>query len=86
MTQADGTVQEPGFSERFNRELAATTRRLGRHCDWDVLFLCFLRQVARFGYFTLGPITIDARLIERRVEDDTASGAAAGTEDALVPF
>jgi excisionase family DNA binding protein len=82
---SEASVTEPGFSERFNRELAATSARLGRPCDWDVLLLCFLRLVARFGYFTLGPITIDVRLIERRVEDDTAAGAHPG-EDSLVPF
>jgi len=34
----------------------------------DVFFLSFLRRVGRFGYFTLGPITIDVRLIEDLVE------------------
>lgn len=34
----------------------------------DVFFLAFLRRVERFGYFTLGPITIDVRLIEDIVE------------------
>lgn len=30
----------------------------------DIFFLAFLMRVERFGYFTLGPITIDVRLIE----------------------
>ncbi len=34
----------------------------------DIFFLAFLRRVERFGYFTLGPITIDVRLIEDIVE------------------
>jgi excisionase family DNA binding protein len=37
----------------------------------DVFFLAFLRRVERFGYFTLGPITIDVRLIEDIVERTT---------------
>lgn len=37
----------------------------------DIFFLAFLRRVERFGYFTLGPITIDVRLIEDIVERTT---------------
>ncbi len=39
----------------------------------DVLFLAYLRRLSRFGYFALGPITIDVRLIEDIVER-TATG------------
>jgi excisionase family DNA binding protein len=42
----------------------------------DVFFLAFLRRVERFGYFTLGPITIDVRLIEDIVERTTVSSSA----------
>ena len=52
-----------------------------RASSLDVFFLSFLRRVSRFGYFTLGPITIDVRLIEDIVErtavptgDDPAFG------------
>ena len=31
----------------------------------DLLFLAFLREHARFGLFEYGPVTIDARLVER---------------------
>src|SRR5690606_38949830 len=37
----------------------------------DIFFLAFLKRVERFGYFTLGPITIDVRLIEDIVERTT---------------
>jgi excisionase family DNA binding protein len=39
-----------------------------RASNIDVFFLAFLRRVERFGYFTLGPITIDVRLVEDLVE------------------
>jgi excisionase family DNA binding protein len=45
--------------EGFTREV----ERLGAP-GIDVFFLAFLRRVERFGYFTLGPITVDVRLIE----------------------
>lgn len=41
----------------------------------DIFFLAFLRRVERFGYFTLGPITIDVRLIEDIVERTTTPSA-----------
>ncbi|MGE5595665.1 MAG: helix-turn-helix domain-containing protein [Hyphomicrobiales bacterium] len=34
----------------------------------DVFFLSFLKRLQRFGYFTLGPITIDVHVIEDIVE------------------
>jgi len=43
-------------------------RRLNCDSTLDVAFLCYLRRLARFGYFRLGPITIDVRLIEEIVE------------------
>lgn len=42
-----------------------------RTSNIDVFFLAFLRRVERFGYFTLGPITIDVRLVEDIVERTT---------------
>jgi excisionase family DNA binding protein len=72
MNSADGSVPgDDSFSERLHRHLATIERRLGiaaGECSFDVLFLAFLQLVARFGYFTLGPITIDVRLIEDIVE------------------
>jgi excisionase family DNA binding protein len=40
-----------------------------RQSNIDVFFLSFLERVERFGYFTLGPITIDVRMIEDIVEN-----------------
>jgi excisionase family DNA binding protein len=34
----------------------------------DIFFLAFLKRVQRFGYFNLGPLTIDVRMIEDIVE------------------
>ncbi len=45
----------------------------------DVWFLCFLRRVARFGYFTFGPITIDVNLVEDIVETQTPKGRGGST-------
>ncbi|MEX0783276.1 MAG: helix-turn-helix domain-containing protein [Dehalococcoidia bacterium] len=42
-----------------------------RTSNIDVFFLAFLRRVERFGYFTLGPVTIDVRMIEDIVERTT---------------
>ena len=48
-------------------------RQVGRFhaSNIDVFFLAFLRRVERFGYFTLGPVTIDVRVIEDIVERTT---------------
>lgn len=50
----------------------------------DVFFLAFLLRVERFGYFTLGPITIDVRLIEdivtRTTIPDTKSPPGLGDD------
>jgi excisionase family DNA binding protein len=68
---ADSTPGDDSFSERLHRHVGTIERRLGipyGECGYDVLFLAFLQLVARFGYFTLGPITIDVRMIEEIVE------------------
>lgn len=44
----------------------------------DVFFLAFLKRVSRFGYFTLGPITIDVRLVEDIVERTAVPTGAPG--------
>ena len=53
----------------------------------DIFFLAFLMRVERFGYFTLGPITIDVRLIEdivaRTTLPDTKSPPGLGDDMAL---
>lgn len=56
--------------ERDEPIWAAHTREVKRLgvSSLDVFFLAFLKRVERFGYFNLGPITIDVRLIEDIVE------------------
>ena len=69
MNQAvEHEISEGGFVEQLHRETSALIDRL--HCDstLDVNFLGYLRHFARFGYFTLGPITIDVNVIEAIVE------------------
>jgi excisionase family DNA binding protein len=63
----DAPASEGSFNEQFTRELLALTERLGRPCSFDLLFLAFLLRVAHFGVFALGPITINARVVEDRV-------------------
>jgi excisionase family DNA binding protein len=68
MPHTEGSQAEGSFSEQFTRELLALNARLGRPSSFDLQFLAFLRRVARFGFFALGPITINLRLIEDLVE------------------
>ena len=54
-------------------ETATEVERLGGDAiSVDLLFLVYLRKMARFGYFHFGPITIDVRLVEGIVERDIA--------------
>jgi excisionase family DNA binding protein len=66
-------VIQPGepIWDTYYREVARF-----RASNIDVFFLAFLRRVERFGYFTLGPITIDVRLIEDIVERTTVPSAS----------
>lgn len=57
LAEAAGSLWQ-GYHEEFAR-----TGLVGL----DVFFLSFLRRNERFGYFSLGPITIDVRLIESLV-------------------
>jgi excisionase family DNA binding protein len=77
---------DSSFTDQFNRELWEVKQRL--HCvgTFDVLFLCFLRRVARFGFFTLGPITIDVRLIEDLVERTVEPAASDAAPDDFIRF
>jgi excisionase family DNA binding protein len=69
------TPSEP--SDDFVRDLhaavAAEAERLNAaEATLDIYFLTYLRRLARFGYFTFGPINIDVGLIEDIVERTTA--------------
>ena len=76
---------DSGFSRRFSESLLAYKRDHRCLCTFDVLFVCFLREVARFGFFRLGPIVIDVRLVEEVVEAQLI--AAPSTEpDDYIPF
>lgn len=84
----DGGMPGGSFRESFDRELVALEERLncrGR-CTWDVLFLCFLELVARFGIFTLGPITIAVRPVEELVERTVVRGDLPPNTADLVEF
>lgn len=60
------------FTDGFLRDMGlgsgTEAARLGAPVTVDVMFLVYLRKMARFGYFHFGPITIDVRLIEQVVE------------------
>jgi excisionase family DNA binding protein len=77
---------EESFAEQLNRDVAEVTRRLGCAGTLDVHFLCFLRRMARFGYFTLGPITIDVNLIEDLVERTAVPSPTTGMTEDTVRF
>lgn len=54
-------------------ETTAERERLGvENVSLDIIFLVYLRKMARFGYFSFGPLTIDVRLIEAIVERTAA--------------
>ncbi len=84
------TMAIPGLDEslvdQLNRDVAALTRRLGCAGTLDVHFVCFLRRMARFGYFTLGPITIDVHLLEDLVERTAVPASTTGMTDDTVRF
>lgn len=68
-----------GLIETAEPIWAAHTREVKRLgvSSLDVFFLAFLKRVERFGYFNLGPITIDVRLIEDIVERTSVPSLAA---------
>ena len=64
-----------GFLRDMGLDAAAESARLGsRDVTLDILFVVFLRKMARFGYFHFGPITIDVRLVEEIVERKASGG------------
>jgi excisionase family DNA binding protein len=82
---------DQSFLFDMQMELTSVGNRYGTDPGLDVIFLVYLRKMARFGYFTLGPVTIDVRLIEDIVEATlqpcTAHGMGQHTYgDDYVPF
>ncbi len=63
------------FFAELSRSVNAESLNIGAaEITVDLWFLCFLRRLARFGYFTFGPISIDVNLIEDIVETTTTRG------------
>lgn len=81
-----GRPLDESFHEQIARDIAAEARRLGCAGTLNVHFLCYLRRLSRFGYFTLGPITIDVRLIEDIVERTAEPSETTGMTDDVVRF
>ena len=75
-----GAEERPAFDLEFlqdlQRDVTSIGRRLGLNGTADLMFLAFLRRMARFGYFSYGPVTIDVRIIEDILEG-TAPGPPA---------
>ncbi len=73
---------DQSFVEQLNPDAHAIALRLGCETTLDVVFLAYLRRLSRFGYFTLGPITIDVSLVEDLVERCALPGTPmAASED-----
>jgi excisionase family DNA binding protein len=79
-TQTDSTVT------LILRDVAEYTRQHRCAGTLDVHFLCFLRRMARFGYFTLGPIAIDVNVIEEIVERTLVPSESTGMTEDTVRF
>ncbi len=65
---------DQGILASWQHELTELAQAYGTDATLDLTFLVFLRRMARFGYFTYGPITIDVRLIEDLVERTVPRG------------
>jgi excisionase family DNA binding protein len=72
--------------EALHRDVLELSARLGSEATLDMLFVCFLRRMARFGYFSLGPITIDVRLLEDLVERNAKPAGTNRLSDDMVRF
>lgn len=89
LTIDDDPAGHARFLAELNRDLEREAIRLSAaSCTLDLFFLVYLRRLGRFGFFTLGPVTIDIHLIESVVERETprgVSGRPAWSDD-LVRF
>ncbi|MGD9934375.1 MAG: helix-turn-helix domain-containing protein [Dehalococcoidia bacterium] len=66
------------FLADLQRDLTALGVRYRSDATIDIAFLAYLRRMARFGYFSYGPVTIDVRVIEDIVERTTVANAVPG--------
>ena len=61
---------QDNFVTEMGRQVGAEVDELGAAAaDLDIYFLAYLRRMARFGYFTFGPIHIDVGVIEDGLAD-----------------
>jgi excisionase family DNA binding protein len=82
VTTITAAVPDSSFIESLTRDVQVEARRLGSDLTLDVWFLGYLRRLSRFGYFALGPITIDVNLIDTMVERTARPGdPRAASED-----
>lgn len=67
-----GTGSPQSLLEEMGLESAGEALRLrAPNVSIDIIFLVYLRRMARFGYFHFGPVSIDVHLIEEIVERTT---------------
>ena len=86
MSAVNARLPDESLVDQLNRDVAALTRRLGCAGTLDVHFVCFLRRMARFGYFALGPITLDVHLLEDLVERTAMPASTTGMTEDTVRF
>jgi excisionase family DNA binding protein len=86
MSTVGAQSPDAGFAEQLSRDVRAYTQWLGCAGTLDVHFVCFLRRLARFGYVTVGPITLDVRLLEDLVERTAVPVPSTGMTEDMVPF
>lgn len=77
---------DTGLADQINRDVVGVQTRLGCEATLDLLFLCYLRRLSRFGYFSLGPITIDVHLIEDVVQRSAVPADTRGASEDYVRF
>src|SRR5581483_6295188 len=82
----DVSAENDGLVEQINRDVYAAAVQFGCEATLDLFFLCYLRRMARFGYFTAGPITVDVRLIEDLVERTVQPGQPPTLSDDYIRF
>jgi len=62
----------PAIDDSFLYDLQIQTTRLANalsiDASADLVFLVYLRRMARFGFFTFGPITVDVDMVEEVVQ------------------
>ena len=72
------------FLEAYVAELREIELRYGTRSSVDVAFVAFLRSLASFGYFSLGPISISIQHVEEALDRRVARGEASTRSDDFV--